>query len=622
MAVEQFKVVASADIGNLTAGMDKVQSTLAKTAIAAQKTDSSLGRMGTGANQATQAMTNLGRVVQDAPYGFIGIANNINPLLESFQRLKAETGSTKQAIAALGTSLIGAGGLGLAVSIATSLLTVLSVNGFFSSGNAAKDAAEKVKTYGEEVKEISKSLAKEATEVTGFIAVLKSETETRERKLEAIKELQKIQPEVFKNLKLEGDAVIGLDAAYTAYIANLRNIVAVKLIQAKIEGKIAELIELQGEATGKLSKETQDARDKFKKFVETQADGLDPLARANKALLEAKYNAMGFLSEAAKSNKIRTLNDEIKGLVDRLSEFSSAIKTDAIKPDKIDVAPKKLRIIATNGLEVGFDDEEAAARSLTEAIERVMPKGIKSGTSVFGKLDKEALNIISPEAAETIRQNTIKRLHEAGISTTDRTLEGGLKIKIPIEIATQAELDATIVRVNSFATVLAGTFDQLGQHLSDAFSAAAKGGNFFGSLFASLLKSLGAGVTQLGIQVIATSELIVAAKAAIKSGAGISGIGAGIALVALGALISAAANNIKVSSFATGTRNSPGGMALVGERGPEMIYLPGGSAVQPNNELKAYGSWNQPIVLDARLGYDAIYIGAKRGEKQVSANYG
>ena len=49
-------------------------------------------------------------MLQDAPFGFIGIQNNLNPLLESFQRLKAETGSTGGAFKALSKSLLGPAG--------------------------------------------------------------------------------------------------------------------------------------------------------------------------------------------------------------------------------------------------------------------------------------------------------------------------------------------------------------------------------------------------------------------------------------------------------------------------------------------------------------------------------
>lgn len=71
---------------------------------------------------ATQSLINLSRVAQDAPFGFIGIANNLNPLLESFQRLKAESGTAGNALKALGQSLIGPAGVGLALGIVSSLV--------------------------------------------------------------------------------------------------------------------------------------------------------------------------------------------------------------------------------------------------------------------------------------------------------------------------------------------------------------------------------------------------------------------------------------------------------------------------------------------------------------------
>jgi len=50
-------------------------------ATSVKKADDALKRVSPGANQATQSLTNLGRIVQDAPFGFIGISNNLNPLL-------------------------------------------------------------------------------------------------------------------------------------------------------------------------------------------------------------------------------------------------------------------------------------------------------------------------------------------------------------------------------------------------------------------------------------------------------------------------------------------------------------------------------------------------------------
>jgi hypothetical protein len=44
-----------------------------------------------------------------------------------------------------------------------------------------------------------------------------------------------------------------------------------------------------------------------------------------------------------------------------------------------------------------------------------------------------------------------------------------------------------------------------------------------------------------------------------------------------------------VPAFASGTDNAPGGLALVGERGPEIVNLPRGSQVIPNAALRAGG---------------------------------
>jgi hypothetical protein len=148
--VAALDITIGAKVDGAVQGFNTVQLELFETGEAAKKTDVSFSKLtdtvakfGGGvraftaaklgdklkeipnaSNQATQALTNLGRVVQDAPYGFIGIANNINPLLESFQRLKATSGTTGGALKALGSELGGAGGIGIAVSLATSLMVV------------------------------------------------------------------------------------------------------------------------------------------------------------------------------------------------------------------------------------------------------------------------------------------------------------------------------------------------------------------------------------------------------------------------------------------------------------------------------------------------------------------
>lgn len=60
---------------------------------------------------------------------------------------------------------------------------------------------------------------------------------------------------------------------------------------------------------------------------------------------------------------------------------------------------------------------------------------------------------------------------------------------------------------------------------------------------------------------------------------------------------------LKIPGFANGTSFAPGGLSWVGERGKELMYVPRGAKVIPNNRLGALGSspvLNYAPVIDAR----------------------
>ncbi len=96
-------------------------------------------------------------MAQDAPFGFLGIANNLNPLLESFQRLRAESGSTGTAMKALGASLLGPAGIGLALGIVSSLLITFG-DKLFKSTSAAEKQAEAIKKASQLLRDYEASL--------------------------------------------------------------------------------------------------------------------------------------------------------------------------------------------------------------------------------------------------------------------------------------------------------------------------------------------------------------------------------------------------------------------------------------------------------------------------------
>ena len=141
MAQETLKITITAD------NKQAVQN-IQETVTATSQLGTAFKKMPNASGQATQALTNLSRVAQDAPYGFMGIANNINPLLESFQRLQSSTGSTSSALKTMGSALMGPAGIGLAVGVVSSLIVSFGdeIMNFVSQTSSADVALSKFNT--------------------------------------------------------------------------------------------------------------------------------------------------------------------------------------------------------------------------------------------------------------------------------------------------------------------------------------------------------------------------------------------------------------------------------------------------------------------------------------------
>jgi len=235
--LEGMNIALTATVQNFEQGMKTAQTELAKTAIAAQKTDSALGHIKNGSNSASLALVNLGRVVQDAPYGFIGIANNINPLLESFQRLKVETGTSGSAIKALVSSLAGPAGLGIAVSVATSL--VLAFGGtLFKSSKATDEAKKAIDGYNE-------SAGKEILKLNELLLVAKDESISRETRLAAVQKLKAEYPSYLKGLSDEQILAGQLGTAYDKINSALLAKATLQAAEDKVLPLLKQQVDLQ-----------------------------------------------------------------------------------------------------------------------------------------------------------------------------------------------------------------------------------------------------------------------------------------------------------------------------------------------------------------------------------------
>lgn len=551
---EILKVTASYDKGNLNSGLADARNQLAQTAVAAAKLDSSLKTGAKGTAQSAAALQNLGRVAQDVPFGFIGIQNNLNPLLESFQRLKAETGSGKAALAALGQSLIGPAGLGIALSVVSSAIVIFQ-NGIMGFNKKAKEAKEATDELAKATESIFAQAAKEESQVLSLIAVLNSETETRQRKLSAIKELQQINPEVFNGLKLEGNLVAGLDTAYKNYIENLRTVIAVKIKQQQLETVTQKILEKEGVT---LTKGVKGAVDFFKKLNDE---------RQRQANIQGVYDVVVDRNNKAKYKQeqdLLALKNEQLLLIKDITELSNGVKLDPIKTKELKVKPEKIKI-EKPALDTPF---LLAQYKLQPEIE-VAPK-LKSVFSV-----ERIRELIAQDAKNLARYRDDLR------SIVESTLEGA--------------------------------FTGLGESIGQAIA----GGGLEG-IFKGLFTSLAGGLKELGKYLVQTYAAVAVIKK-IKFSNPAVGIAVGVGLIALGAAIQATLN--KKSAFATGVRGFDGGVALVGERGPERVLLPRGSSVIPAAQTAAMSKGDN-LVVDYKVinGKDLAII-LKRQEQYNGRNF-
>lgn len=129
--------------------------------------EGAVNAMGGGFSSTSMAVVNFNRVVQDAPFGILGVANNIEPLLLSFQSLKKEAGSTGMALKQLiKGAFTGPGALITVFSVVSSLAIVFSRRSR-DTGKAGEEASEGISKQAEALREVAQayeSLNQQTTE--------------------------------------------------------------------------------------------------------------------------------------------------------------------------------------------------------------------------------------------------------------------------------------------------------------------------------------------------------------------------------------------------------------------------------------------------------------------------
>jgi hypothetical protein len=629
-----------AAIIRLNAAIAATQQRISTINNAGANASSGLNRIAPSSNSAAFALTNLGRVAQDAPFGFIGIQNNLNPLLESFQRLKAESGSTGGALRAMASSLTGVGGLGLAVSVATAALTVLTQQGFFKSKKAAEETADANKKLSDSYKNITSDLATESSKVAVLVSQLQQEGITRKQREEAIERLQNISPAYFANLDKENATIKQITAAYNLYSKSILRSIEAKVNQKQLEDITTKILDLEKQGTdvglrkeyidGKLvtvrkqqfdySTKINKGLNDYQRFQEgtlglslQQLDTLKNYKLTQKELIDLVAKNQGLetlnvkqsdtkkekkadtkdIKEKAETiedvlGKLRTQIKELnieEGLLnddkgrERVSAFLSAIKTLVIKY-KLDPEGKLVQGLFDEAkfAKLGFIYEKGFLKLGKNASANFQKSFFTAPEEIPSPISYEKAVSDGVDYAELFRQGLIQKIKALKIKFSfDKT--GTID---ELTKALQAGQEKLLQYRTSLTNILESTTENILVSFSDTLGKVIAGDVGIGALFGSISKQLAAGLKQMGQYLIQTAITFKLAKSILGKNPALGAI-AGVAMIALGSLIESKIN--KVPGFANGVNNFRGGFAVVGERGPELVNLPSGSNVIPNNQL-------------------------------------
>lgn len=486
-------------------------------AVASQKTEGALRRLSPAANQATGAMINLGRVVQDAPFGFLGIANNLNPLLESFQRLKATTGTTGGALKALGSSLLGAGGLGFALSIVSSLLLVFGTN-LFGAKKKAEDAEPTLTSLQKATKKLHEEIEQSSRAVVSNAG--------------KFKDLQTILVDVSNEYLFLTDAIVKQGLA--------------QLLFTQKEGIIKDLLTKAVENQLKVQKVLNDAKAKEFKIA-TDLSNVKPLRLASD---KEFFSLREHLDGTGKA--LFDLNTLAASLGLNFSQFIKRSK-DGAKDTAFEFDHLKQIFIDLVAISKVFADQLSADIKLRLNIQTEIGKG---AGSAFDKFTKE-IPAVSSE---------LQRAVDSYTKNNPILIEYNANIKRAKDLEAQIKKDLDSVN-NLITSGISDAFVGFGEGLGAALS-----GGGIGKAFQSFVSLIGSGVQAIGKQLIILGTTALLAKQALTklfSNPGIM-IAAGIALVAVGAALKSILSG-GVKGFAgggftgAGGRNDPAGIVHKGE---------------------------------------------------------
>lgn len=604
----------------------------------AVKATQDLSKMAVNANGALMGFNNI---IRDAPFGIIGIGNNIQQLNDSLVQMVKQTGSVKAAMTGLFGSIFSpAGILTVGLSAATTLWTLYSQRQQ-KAASEAKAAADAIHDVASAFLEGSQNAVKETAQLDNLYKAATNVTIPMATRINIVKELQKEYPSYFGNLSQEEILAGKATDAYNKLKDSLIAVARSKAIQDAVTKNQSELLELEQQRATLASQRLQliariqKAEDQIRQpqgsggtggagavgfaqiatSAQNSLDGLTKKVQENEAAQAALQKRNEELS-AANEELIKTFGAAGAGIEDTTKKAGKHIKTiaDVLKELNQEITAVNTKFAATGGTaqEIGKELQNAYEKAL-EALSKL---GVSVDDNIFKNIKSEIERIQDYIKQPSFQREPVtipivaKPVFE--IPRGDTTVLKGLNDSFDRVFN---ELNGRlIVSAKEIQDTLVNAFSNMGDAIGSALSS---GGGFsnvilgFSNLISGILSKAGDEMIKLGVQMLAIKKAIT-----FSFNNPALAIAAGIAAKAAASLIKSNAQasiTASVPAFAQGGITNGPTLALVGDN-------PGGrEAIVPSQDWReAFGGQRQEggYIAEARFSRGDLLLLIKQALRE------
>lgn len=577
-----------------------------QTAVQVQEASNAMRSMSKISSSATNSLFALGGIVQDAPYGFRAIANNITFFTQEMAYSAKAAGGFGAAIKAIGSAFLGPAGIIFAISGIVSLLDV-----FFSSSSkaatGADDAADGIKTLSDAMLDGAKNAQSELVKLNLLYSAATNTAKSTSERAAAVAELQSKYPSYLGNISKETILAGRAGDAYDKLKDKILETARARAAEKGIEANASKQLDIEGKKVKLQAQLTQLQAQQAKAAANAQAtQGLNALS-ATGGISAGTIEGLG-----SKINKVKDQIADLDKQYQQIGKDSQRLK-DAINVTDIIDKPKpggagtggNLKTIADvlADLKTKFQAVDTLAKGLGQSQEQIATEKIK----LLYEYVQKIADVGGPGAVKAIQQ-LVDESNKIGAKGFLPTLTGGrVGVNAPAGITGNPGVP-TFINPNgapSLNTNNAKVAKAQAQAYSDAmrpliqqgrqlenifnnvFSTIANGGNAFQALaqaIEGLIVKLAAAAAAAAILTVLTGGSFAAASSVAGSFKSIFSGLSGIPKLATGGFVQGPQLAV--------IGDAPGGEWVLNQRQISAILNGGGmgSNVQVTGTLKAQGS--------------------------------